>query len=138
MKQHTTNYTNSFIATADDCPTEISEVPKDSEKKSIARMQYERLHDAPYSVTSDDLLFEIHAIRKGIPAEDYDKERKAFFSKGQPCLRSSPLAKRYGWGFHFDSESRVAMIGRESEQYATLSEDTSVEQTKAMRSSRKS
>ncbi len=32
------------------------------------------------------------------------KYRTVNLLKGQACLRSSALAKRYGWGFHFDEQ----------------------------------
>ena len=30
-------------------------------------------------------------------------------------------AKRYGWGFHFDAGSKVALVAVESKEYAALS-----------------
>ncbi|WP_262888194.1 DUF6157 family protein [Chryseobacterium gallinarum] len=53
------------------------------------------------------------------------------------CLRSSPLAKRYGFGFHHNSEGKVALFPVESKEYQQFLNDNSVKKTKAMRSKRK-
>ncbi|MFP3836102.1 DUF6157 family protein, partial [Chryseobacterium sp. SIMBA_028] len=60
-----------------------------------------------------------------------------FFSKGQPCLRTSPLSKRYGFGIHHDSEGKVALFPVESKDYQTFLNDDSITKVKAMRSKRK-
>ena len=40
MKVHTTNYIDTFIEVADDCPTDIGENPKSKgDKKTVAEMQ---------------------------------------------------------------------------------------------------
>ena len=96
---HTTNYVNTFIEVSDDCPVEYGVEPPIAENLSIAALHYRLLSDEPYTRTSDDLLFETHALRKGIDPADADA-RAEFFSKGQACLRASPLSKRYGWGTH--------------------------------------
>jgi len=62
----------------------------------------------------------VWADRNGIPADDRPAARAEFFSKGQPCLRSSPLGKRYGWGVHCDSTGRVALLALESDAYRAL------------------
>jgi hypothetical protein len=61
----------------------------------------------------------------------------AYFSKGQPCLRSSPLVKTFGWGVHHDSNGRIAIYGLGQEQYALLAERENLDQIDGMRSSRK-
>ncbi len=60
----------------------------------------------PYQYTSDDVLFECFAQKNDISESERKSARTEFFSKGQPCLRSSALAKRYGFGFHFDDQSK--------------------------------
>lgn len=137
MKIHTTNYTNTFICVAEDCKKMESEVPplKLDKPKSIARMQFEMITENPFKFTSDDIIFQIHCERKGI--SQTDEERKSFFSKGQPCFRSSPLAKTYGWGFHYDEQSRVALVAMNDEKYEILSNSPELAVLKAMRSSRK-
>jgi hypothetical protein len=62
--------------------------------------------------------------------------RERFFSKGQACLRSSPLSKRYGWGTHHDAEGRVALYPVGSAEYERLRTDESLEHLTAMRSKR--
>ena len=75
-------------------------------------------------------------MKHGIRDEDVPAARAAFFAKGQPCLRSSALAKRYGWGIHSDEGGRVALYARESERYAQLAADPHVNHLKAMRNKR--
>lgn len=132
---HTTNYRNTFIEVSDDCPAEYGAEPPIAENLSIAALHHRLLIDHPYTLTSDDVLFQTHALRKGVDPNDSDA-RAEFFSKGQPCLRSSPLGKRYGWGTHHDAEGRVALVPRESAEYAALAADAETEHTRATRSSR--
>lgn len=135
MAQHTTNYLTTFIEVADDCPTDHAVEPPASEKPTIAALHYRLIAEQPYARTSDDVIFETYARRNGIALDD-TAARDAFFSKGQPCLRSSPLGKRYGWGLHHDDEGRVALVARDSEQYALLAADPAIAHTRAMRSRR--
>jgi len=132
---HTTNYTNTFIEVSDDCAAEYGEEPPISENLSIAALHYRLLSEEPYTHTSDDVLFETHAMRKGIDPGD-TAAREEFFSTGQACLRSSPISKRYGWGTHHDAEGRVAIFARDSDEYAALAADPALTHTRAMRSSR--
>ena len=133
---HSTNYTNAFIEVADDCKADVGTIPPEKKAKTVARMQYEMIHDHPYQYTSDDVLFTIYAARNSIDEAEWDSARDVFFSKGQACLRSSPLGKTYGWGIHCDSESRVALYARDSEDYTRLKSDTTLKHVKAMKSSR--
>jgi len=132
-----TNYSSTFIQVAEDCHVEAAEEPPVGTKApTIAALQYELIAQRPYELTSDDVLFSIHAVRQEIPQESLEDARAAFFAKDQACLRSSPLGKRYGWGIHHDAEGRVALVPIDSEAYAALSSDPSVKQTRAMRSKR--
>ena len=132
-----TNYTGTFIQVADDCPAREGEQPPVGGKvPTIAALQYALVSAHPYELTSDDALFEVHAIRQSIPAEARREAREAYFAKDQACLRSSPLGKRYGWGIHHDDLGRVALVPFDSEQYRVLSADPAVKQLKAMRSKR--
>ena len=97
---HSTNYTNTFIAVADDCKAAVGAPPPEKQAKTIARMHDERIPDNPYRYTSDDVLFAVYAVRNRIEHTDMEAKRAAFFAKGQACLRSSPLGKTYGWGMH--------------------------------------
>ena len=134
MKIHTTNYKNTFIEVAEDCPINISEVPPLKEdKKSVANYQFEILDKNPYQFTSDDVLFQVFAERNDLTKGDFPTEREKFFSKGQPCFRASPLAKRYGYGIHFDENGRIAIYGIETEEYAKFVADASIQKVMAMR-----
>ena len=131
-----TNYFNALIEIAEDCPVSAGKVPPvRGNKKSVANLQFEMLHEhPPYTFTSDDVLFTVFAKRKGIPQEAWEAEREIFFSKGQPCFRASPLTKRYGWGIHSNEVGKIAMYGVESEAYQRLVADEGVKKKKAMRS----
>ena len=135
---HSTNYYNTFIEIAEDCPVENGEMPPlKGDKKTVANLQFEKLYEHPYEYTSDEVLFAVFAERKGFEKGELDAERDHYFSKGQPCFRASPLTKRYGWGVHSDAEGRIAIYGAETEAYQQFLGDDSVKKVKAMRSRRK-
>jgi hypothetical protein len=90
--------------------------------------------DSPYRYTSDDVLFQVFVIKKQIPARDQKAERERFFSKGQPCFRSSPLTKRYGWGVHSNEKGQIAIYAMESAEYRGMTKDKKLKCVKAMRS----
>lgn len=137
MKLHTTNYHDTFIAIADDCPATTGEIPPSKgDAKSVAMIQYEMIKKHPYKYTSDDVLFQVYADRKELVKSDFKKAREEYFSKGQPCLRASPLTKRYGWGVHSNQEGKVALYGCETSEYKKFLNDKSVKLVKAMKSSR--
>ena len=135
---HSTNYYNTFIEIAEDCP--ISEgliPPQKGDKKSVANLQFEMLVEHPYVYTSDEVLFTVFANRKGIEEGEWEEAREQYFSKGQPCFRASPLTKRYGWGIHSNEEGKIAMYGADSAEYQKFVGDNSLKKVKAMRSKRK-
>ncbi|GAB2989479.1 DUF6157 family protein [Cyclobacterium sediminis] len=135
MKIHSTNYLNTFIEVAADCQAEMGEIPPlKGNKKSVANLQYEMISKKPYQFTSDELLFAIYALRKDLSQEEYPEAKSHFFSKGQACLRASPLTKRYGFGIHSNKDGKVALFGRETREYKKLIEDHSITKVKAMRS----
>lgn len=137
MKTHSTNYTDTFITSSEDSPAMAGEIPPfNPEKKSVAWMQYEILNENPYRFTSDDVLFQVYAERNQIPEGEWGEARVQFFSKGQPCFRASPLTKRYGWGIHNNSEGRVALFGRETDEYRSFELDPGLKVVKAVRSKR--
>ena len=133
---HTTNYLNTFIFVADDCPVTKAEVPPQKEIKTVASMQFDMLKNAPYQHTSDEVLFQVFAAKNNIPETARASERDKLFSKGQPCFRSSPLTKRYGWGVHFNQEGKMALYAIESDEYRQFSQDNSLKTIKAMRTSK--
>ena len=136
MNQHTTNYTNTFIAVADDCPVAAGAVPPQRSSPTLATLQYQLMAENPYRYNSDEVLFSVAAQKNGWAPEQLDEERHRLFSKGQPCLRSSPLGKSYGWGSHHDALGRVAVYPLGSPEYERLRADPSLKQLKAMKSSR--
>ncbi|MDX2249194.1 MAG: DUF6157 family protein [Bacteroidia bacterium] len=132
---HSTNYYNTFIEIAEDCPVQSGEMPPlKGEKKSVANLQFEMLYENPYKYTSDEVLFDVFAQRKEVTKDVWEEEREAYFSKGQPCFRASPLTKQYGWGIHSDESGKIAMYGAETEEYQRFVADLSLKKVKAMRS----
>lgn len=136
-KVHTTNYYNTFIQVADDCPAVRGERPPVREaNRSAATMQFELISQNPYQYTSDDVLFEVYAEKKDVTNHEREKARADFFSKGQPCFRASPLTKRYGWGVHFNEEGKIALYGMEADTYDRFVKDKNLKQVSAVRSKR--
>ncbi|MFP3595615.1 DUF6157 family protein [Chryseobacterium sp. SIMBA_029] len=135
--KHTTNYTNTFIEVAEDCPVSKAQIPPEKEVKTLAGFQYEKIIKNPYAFSSDDIIFEWFAIKHDITGTEKQEAREKFFSKGQACFRASPLAKRYGFGFHHNSEGKVAVFPVESEEYQKFLKNSFITKVKAMRSKRK-
>jgi Family of unknown function (DUF6157) len=137
MKTHTTNYTNTFIVIADDCPAAMGEIPPaKADTKTVATIQFDLVRKNPYKYTSDDILFQVFADKNDLTKSEYKEAREQFFSKGQPCFRASPLTKRYGWGVHYDSAGKMAIFGAESAEYKKFSKDKTLKVLKAMKSSK--
>lgn len=132
----TTNYTEAFITVSPDSTATAGTTP--TKAGSIAQIQHELLTRQPYHYTSDDLLFEVHAIRQGIAAKDRKPAREAFFAKPQACLRASPLVKQFGWGLHHDADAKVAAYGVGSETYREFSARADLKIVAGMRSKRAS
>lgn len=131
---HATNYFDTLILVSPDGPAAKGLAPP--KPGTVAALQYERLLAAPYALTSDELIFGIHADRQGVKEAEREAARALFFSKGQPCLRSSPLVKTYGWGIHHDAGGRIALVGAESLRYRELGENQAVSKVHGMRSQR--
>ena len=132
---HTTNYVDTLITVALDTKAGAATSPPTG-KGSVAELQFAMIHGHDYELTSDDVAFGVHADRKGIDADAREDARDQFFAKGQPCMRTSPLAKTYGWGIHSDAEGRVALVPMESNRYRTLIADDATVKRAAMKSSR--
>lgn len=135
MKTHTTNYTSTLIEIAEDSPVSkaLIQVVK-NEKKTVANYQFEKLSKKPLKYTSDELLFEIFAERNDISPSEIEGEKEKFFSKGQACLRCSPLTKKNGFGIFHNEESKIQLIPAESDDYQKLLADDSVKKVKPMKS----
>ena len=135
---HSTNYFNTFIEIAEDCPVDQGEMPTiKGDKQTVASLQFDMLYHNPYKYTSDEVLFGVFALRKEFTKGELDDERERYFSKGQPCFRASPLTKQYGWGVHSNAEGKIAMFGAETKEYQQFVADDSIKKWKAMRSKRK-
>ena len=132
----TTNYTDTLIEIAEDCPVTEAQVPPTGGRSTVAALQYALIADHPYRYTSDDVVFEVYAIRNAIPDDAKAAEREAFFARDQPCLRASALGKRYGWGIHHDPDGRIALVPVGSREYEALASDGSLRHVRAMRSRR--
>lgn len=137
MKTHTTNYYNTFIAVADDCPTSIGEAPPTKgDIKTVANIQFDMVNKNPYKYSSDDVLFHVFAHKNDLTESELEKGKEVFFSKGQPCFRASPLTKRYGWSVHNDKEGKIALFSVESAEYQNFIKKDDLKVVKAMKSSK--
>ena len=138
MKIYTTNYENTFIEAAEDSPAIVGEIPKvKGDTKTVAASQFEIISKNPYKFTSDDVLFQVFADKNALTKSEYAAAKEQFFSKGQACLRASPLTKRYGWGVHNDKDGKIALYGIETPEYQKFMKDKNLKVVKAMRTSRK-
>lgn len=130
----TTSYRDTFITASPDSKVDHGAVP--TKAGSIAQLQHALLAARPYALTSDDLLFEVHAIRSSIADVDRGEARATFFAKSQACLRASPLVKQYGWGVHHDSDGRIAIYGIETAEYQDFTARADLKQVAGIRSKR--
>ena len=127
--------THILITPAPDCPAGRAEVPPSKGKMSRANIEYGLLASEPY--TRDHRAF-THAVHRamaeisGKPALGF----AAFHAKGQPCMRASPLTKRYGWAAHYDAEGKLALVDPASPDFAALAADPDLPTKPAMRSKR--
>lgn len=135
MQTHTTNYYDTFIEIAEDSAAASGTVPPLKKNgPSVANIQYDLISQHPYKYTSDDILFQVYALRNDLNADELAAARAQFFSKGQPCMRASPLTKTYGWGIHCNEVGKIALYGRETEAYEAFQQEAKLKKVKAMRS----
>jgi hypothetical protein len=131
------NYVKTLIAVAEDCAATEAIVPTQrGGKDTVATLQHAMIAEHPYENTQEDVLFEVWWARQTTRAGSKAQARKAFFAKDQPCLRTSPLPKQYGWGLLFDDAGKVALCPMESAEYKQLLKSKRVQVLKAMRASR--
>lgn len=134
------SYKETFITVAPDCPIDKSEIPVSNRaKKPVHIIQYELLINNPYKFNHQELTFEVY-LRKGDISCKTEKERteiwKKLFSKGHPCLRASPLTKRYGFGAHYNENGKIALYPIEGKAYENFITDNSVKKLAGMKSKR--
>jgi hypothetical protein len=135
------NYYDAFIKLAPDSTATHSAVPPArGEAKTIPVIEYELLAAKPYFYTQEELQFAVHVEREGITPAQLKSKRKQlwaeFFGKPRACLRCSSLAKKYGWGLHFDQEGRIGLVPVESAAYKKFSGSKSLKVVPAMNSKR--
>ena len=135
------NYVNTFIEVAADTKATDGTVPKARETKStVAELEYKLISPRPYTYTQEDVQFRVHAMRTGLPTSMPKSEkarvRAEFFTKPMACMRTSPLAKSYGWGLHFNDKGHVALVSVNSAEYKRLAQEPGVVHTRAMSSKR--
>lgn len=135
--KYTTNYQNTFIEVAADCPVNHGEIPPlKGDKKTVANMQFDMIMAHPYVFDSDEVLFHCFATKNEVEKAEWTAARDLYFSKGQACFRASPLTKRYGWGVHCDENGKMALYGCETEAYKAFVQDEQLKKVKAMKSKR--
>lgn len=135
------NYFNTFIEVAADSLAMAGTAPKSrAGNKTVAELEYEFISSKPYVHTQEDVQFHVHAQRKQFtPAEQRANDenlREEFFAKPMACMRTSALAKTYGWGLHVNERGQVALVSVGSPEYERLAKARSIEHTRAMRSTR--
>ena len=122
---------DTFIAIAEDCPAKGEVPPSRKAEPTAAEIQYRMLVEQPYRHTQSDVVYASStAGRTGAVTQE------EFFSKPQACLRASPLAKRYGWGIHFDEQGKAAAYAADSPEYDEFKSSPILTQTRGMRSAR--
>jgi hypothetical protein len=134
---------DTFVLVAPDCPATTAVVPvARSANPTVAVIQYNLLTARPYSLTLEELIFATHVLRAGLSEVEANSRaaeiRAELFAKPHPCMRASPLPKKYGWGVHHDGVGRMALYGVRSEEYRRFASGavSGVEVVVALRSKR--
>lgn len=135
------NYINTFIEVAADCKaTEGREPRSRAGNPTVAELEFAFISHGPYAHTHEDVQFHVYAKRTGLTPRQAQSDgaglREAFFSRPMACMRTSPLAKTYGWGLHFDENGHVGLVSVGTLRYQQLSKDPTIAHTRAMRSKR--
>jgi Family of unknown function (DUF6157) len=122
-------YTNTFIQVAPDSPAISAIVPAvKGESKTVAVLEFELLSRHPYTLTNEELIFEVHVRRLGLSEADVKARRQGIwdelFSRSHACMRASSLTKRYGWGVHYDEHGKMALYPLGSDEYERFARDT--------------
>ncbi len=132
-------YVNTFIAVAGDCRAATGEIPPErATGPTVASTHYAMLTAAPGRWTEEDVLLASSPQVRGhdVSETELSRLREEYFTRPRACLRASPLPKTFGWGLHYDADSRITLHAVDSPEYAQLSIDPSLTQLRAMRSSR--
>lgn len=130
-------FLNTFIRIAADCPESAGiEPPVRGGKKPVHLIHLELLRDRPYHFNHEQLLVEGELRREPNSGETRKEIQARLRAKPLPCLRTSQLAKRYGWGLHFDADGKIAAYPAGSADYKKMAADRDIDQVPAMRSKR--
>ena len=125
--------TNTFITVADDTKATQGTVPPVNEgEPSLASLHYALLSEHPYEYDLDSFNFEVYCRRNHIAPEHREGHRNAFFAKGHPCMRGSPLTRSFGFGAHYNSAGRIAIYPMDSVAYHKFTLDPEVKVETAM------
>jgi hypothetical protein len=116
---------NMFIKIAPDSTATKAVIPEArADQKTIQVIQYELLSAQPYSLTLNELIFEVFVRRNQISSQDLELHKTTIwtelFSKNHPCMRASMLPKKYGWGVHYDAAGKIGLHAVESVSYQQL------------------
>ena len=124
-------------------PDPFARMPGDRKSgKTKPGIEFELVVNSPYAYTQEELLYETFIRHKGISEEELlargTEMRDEFFQKPMACLRASMLPKKYGWGIHFNSEGKLAIVPIESAEYQRFAEGAngSLKVLAAMRNSK--
>ena len=112
------DYLDTFITVAPDSRAAGGAVPQPRPGgPTVASATFEMIAQRPYAFRSSDVIFTVWADRREIPEGERAEAWRAFYAKGQACLRGSDLGKRYGWGIHADGDGRLAVYAVGSADY---------------------
>jgi len=99
MKIHTTNYQNTFIAIAPDCPAIRGEKPPlKGETKTVAGIQFDLVSKKPYTFTSDEVFFQVFAERNDLTEGELAAAKEQFFFKRATLFSGLPFNKAIWMG----------------------------------------
>lgn len=115
------DYVDTFITVSPDSMMDGAAAPqRRGETPTVASATFELVAEHPYRWRSSDVIFTVWADRRDVPEAERERVRAEFYARPQACLRSSDLAKRYGWGIHSDHDGRVAIYAVGTPEYESL------------------
>jgi hypothetical protein len=135
--------TNTFVLIATDCPVESGTIPTQrGETPTIPVLQHQLLSSKPYGLTLEELMLEVYLRREGLTKVEAKAQSAAIqeklFGKSYPCMRASPLPKKFGWGVHYDESGKLAIYSADSKEYQRFASGkvAGIEVVTAMRTKR--
>jgi hypothetical protein len=115
------DYVDTFITVSPDSMMDGAAAPqRRGEAPTVASATFELVAEHPYRWRSSDVIFTVWADRRDVPEAERERVRAEFYARPQACLRSSDLAKRYGWGIHSVQDGRVAIYAVGTPEYESL------------------